>query len=483
MSGTIQKSVSNIFWAFLSFGATKLLNLVAIIVLARLLSPNEMGLMALCLVVMAYFEILSRFGLGAALISSGQIEQDVTDTSNAVFFLSMVFASLMALLAFASAGALAGFFEQPMLAPMLKVLCIAMLIEALGTVNNALLQKGLQFKQKIIPDTMRGLIKAIVSISLAFAGFGVWSLVFGYLAGAVVFCLALWWVRPWRPDAVPTWTTCRPVLRYGLALIGAETVNSLNRNLPMLLIGKLLGASALGVFNLAYRIPELAIRSFSLVASTVTHPIMAEMRDDNHSLREYFYACLRYFSLLTFPGGVAIAVVSPALVVVLYSPVWYDMIRPMQFLSIAFALATVNILPGAIYKAISRTELMLRVSLINLPITVIAFSVAVNYGLTAVAVTEMCVAVVAFLPNLIILRRCIGISFRQSASCVLPGIVCAASTAAFGSLGYFLFDTAPAQLCASLGLMAVGYLAALAVVAPEMLSVALIAVRKRRGPA
>lgn len=480
MSATLQKSVSNIFWAFLSFGATKILNLVAIIILARLLTPAEVGLMAFCLVIMAYFEILSRFGLGAALISSGQDEKTIADTADAVFTLSMLFSTFMAVLAYLTAPALAQFMEQPQLAPMLRLLCIAMIIQALGTVNNALLQKGLRFKKKIVPDSLRGLLKAVVSISLALSGWGVWSLVLGYLAGAIAYCLALWMVEPWRPRALPKWPAIQTVLRYGSALIGAETVNSLNRNLPMLLIGKLLGPTALGIFNLAYRIPELVIRSFSIVASSVTHPIMSEMRGDQASLQQYFYGCLRYFSVLTFPGGAAIAVMTPALVVVLYSPVWYEMIRPMQFLALAFAFATVNILPGAIYKAISQTNLMLRVSLINLPITVAAFWFAVPHGITAVAKTEMVLVVIAFVPNLYYLRRSIGIRVTQTCRCVTPGIFSAAVTAGAGSLSYLMFSTPITQLCASIGLMAVAYPLSLALFAPEALSTVMNVVRAKR---
>lgn len=481
MSGTMEKSVSNIFWAFLSFGGTKVLNLVAIIVLARLLSPPEIGLMAFCLVIMAYFEILSRFGLGAALISARADETEVAETADAVFALSLVFSSLMAVAAYALADTMAGFFDQPDLAPMLKVLCVAMVIESLGTVNNALMQKSLRFKQKLVPDTARSVMKGVVSIGLALAGFGVWSLVWGYLAGAVAFCVALWIMQKWRPRALPRAAICRRILRYGIALIGAETVNSLNHYLPMLLIGKMLGTGPLGIFSLAYRIPELAIRSFSLVASTVTHPIMAEMRDDNESLRRYFYGCLRYFSVLTFSGGAAIAVMTPALVVILYTPVWYDMIAPMQLLAIAFALATVNILPGAIYKAISRTDVMLRVSLINLPVTVVAFFTAVPYGLTAVAATEIGVVILSFLPNLYFLRRAIGIDLLHCAACVVPGVVCACVTVVAGSLGYLLFDTPMAQLATSLAAMLLSFAAALAVMAPEMLRVVVSTVRPKSG--
>lgn len=465
-----RKSVSNIFWAFFSFIATKMLNLVAIVVLARLLSPAELGLMAFCMVVMAYFEILSRFGLGAALISAGSDAEEVADTADAVFALSVAFACVMAAILFALGPVIADAFDQPGIAPMLRVLSVAMLIEALGTVNNALLQKRLKFRLKVIPDGARGLVKGVVSIALALAGFGVWSLVYGYIAGAIAFCVVLHVVQPWLPRRPPGRDRIRRLLGFGGHLLGAESINMLNRTMSPLLIGSLLGAAALGIYNMAYRIPELAIKSFSLVAGTVAHPIMAEMQDDEEALRRYFYGCLCYFALFTFPGGAAVATLTPPLVTVLFTPAWYDMIVPMQLLAIAFALATVNILPGTIFKAIQRPGHMLRVSLITLPITVLTLWHAVPRGLEAVAAAEVALAIVYFVPNLVILRRAIGIEVAHCVRALGPGVICAAATALGGLAGQQLASTPLAQLVVSaLGALA-AFVAALAVVRPEVIA-------------
>ena len=483
MASADRKSVVNIAWAFLSFFATKLLNLAAIVILARLLSPTEMGLMAFCMVVMAYFEIVSRFGLGAALISADRDPEREDQTAHAVFFLATAFSTVMAGALFGFGPLIARWFDQPQLAPMLQVLSIAMIIEGGATVNNALLQKRLRFKRKIVPDTARGLAKGTASITLAFAGFGVWSMVWGYLAGATVFAVALHVVEPWRPRQRPRLAEMRPLLGFGLRLLGGESVNMLNRTLSPLMIAQVLGAAALGIYNLAYRIPELVIKSFTIVAGTVAHPVMAEMQDDAESLRRYFYGCLTYFTVLTFSGGAAIAVLTPPLVHVLYTPTWYGMIVPMQLLGIAFALGTLNMLPGVIYKAIRRPEYLLRVALISLPLSVTTLVLAVPHGLVAVATAEVALAVVLFTPNFYFLSRAVGIRLDAVLHALVPGLACAAATALGGQLAQYPVDAPLAKLV--LGGLGAGaaFFATLASTRPELTAQIWAALRRKRRPA
>lgn len=470
MTTIARKSITNILWASFSFAATKLLNLVAIIILARLLSPAEIGLMAFCLVIMAYLEVMARFGLGAALISAGPDPREIAETANAVFALSIAFSVLMAAALFFTAGAVAAFFEQPALTPMLQVLSAVIVIQAFGTVNNAFLEKNLNFRRKIFPDTARGLVKGLLSIGLALGGFGVWSLVYGHLAGTVAYCAVLWIVQPWRPRGLPRMQSLRGLLGFGSSLLGAESVNMLNRTLAPLMVGRMLGAAPLGIYNLAYRIPDLGIKSFTMVATTVAHPVMSQMQDDHESLRRYFYNCLCYFSLFTFAGGAAIASLAEPLVVVLYTPVWYDMIVPMQLLALAFALSTVNLLPGAIYKAIRRPDYMLRVSLIKLPITIGVLWFAVSRGLEAVAAAEIALALIYFVPNIGILRRAIGITVRDCGRAVMPGLFCGAMTALGGQIGQMLTPTPLGDLLCGAALAGAAYVASFALVRPDIMA-------------
>ena len=419
-------TTKNVFWAYLSFFSTKVLNLVAVIIVARYVTPAEFGTMALCLAIMAYFQIISRFGLGAALISA---QDHLEETANAVFYTAFAISGVMALVLYASSGLLADFFETPMLEPLLGVICLGLLASAASTVSNSFLFKELQLKKKVVPDVARGLVKGIVSIVLAIMGFGVWALAIGYLASAIAGSLVTIWMRPWRPGRLPNLATMKRVTGFGVNLIGAETINATPTLLDNLLIGKFIGQSALGIYAIAFRIPEIGIKTFTTVAGSVLHPVMALIQEDGAELRRYFYRALQYCAVLMFGIGAMIAVLSDPLVRVLYTPQWYDMIVPMQMIAIAFAIGTLNMVPGNCLKAVNRTDLLFRVSLINLPMFVIVLVVAVQFGIVAVAAGQILLAVLRFVPTYMATRRVIDLTVRDTFHAIFPAALCSAVAA------------------------------------------------------
>ena len=423
----------NVSWAYASFASTKVLNLVAIVLVARYVGPAEFGLMAICLAVMGYFEIISQFGLGAALISA---RDRLEETANAVFICAVGMSASMAGLLWLVSGQIAEWYGAPALRDLLGTIAIALFIRGLTSVNSSLLYRELKLREKMAPDIARGLTKGVVSIILAMMGYGVWALALGYLASAVAGSLVLAIVRPWRPTALPGLAMIRHVLRFGIHLIGAETINSTPRLLDNLLIGKILGPAALGVYALAFRIPELGIKSFTTVVGSVLHPVMSRIQSDPAELRQYFYQSLRYCALLMFGVGAAIAVLSAPLVHVLYSPKWYGMIVPMQIVAVAFAISTLNMVPGKLLKAVSRTDLLFKVSLINLPLFVGLIVLAVPYGIVAVAGAQLVLAVLRFIPTFIVMKRVIDVTFPDTLRALAPAFFCSglAATGTYAAL-------------------------------------------------
>lgn len=463
---TGKATTKNVFWAYASFFSTKVLNLVAIVIVARYVEPAEFGTMALCLAIMGYFSIISRFGLGSALISA---TDNIEETANAVFYSALGISSAMAFTLWASSGWLADNFGTPLLEPLLGILALALVISAVSTVNSSFLYKELKLKNKIIPDVVAGFVKGMTSIILAIMGFGVWALAIGYLAGSFAGAATLMWIRPWRPGQLPSFTSIKFVTRYGANLIGAETINSTPRLLDNILIGKAFGPAVLGIYALAFRIPEIGIKTFTTVAGSVLHPVMSMIQTDPDEIRTYFYLALRYCSLLMFGVGAMIAILSEPLVHVLYSPKWYDMIVPMQLISIAFALSTLNMVPGNVLKAVNRTDLLFRVSLLNLPMFVIVIVVAVPYGIVAVAWAQILLSILRFIPTYMVTKRVMNVTVTDTFHALWPASVCAgaATLAAYATL-YYLDAPELIRLIAGSTAYAAGFLVAVKLMMPEI---------------
>ncbi|CUH42217.1 lipopolysaccharide biosynthesis protein [Ruegeria atlantica] len=466
-SDNVGDSVRNAFWAYLSFFSTKGLKLISIVVLAWYLEPAEFGTMAICLAIMGYFEIISQFGMGAALIST---REKVEETASAVLLCGLLFSTSLAVLLWLAAGPIADWYGDPLLADLLPVIAIALVIRALTTVNMNFLVRELRLKAKMVPDVSRGLAKGLISILLAVLGFGVWSLVLGHLIGAIAATVAAWIMRPWWPTRRPDFERFRYIAHFGAHLIGAQTINATPRLLDNLLIGKILGASALGIYSLAYRIPELGIKSFTNVAGFVLHPVMSNIQSDLDSLKTYYYGALKYCALLMFGTGAGIAVVAEPLVHVLYPPRWYSMIVPMQLLAIGFAVGTLNMVPGNLLKALSRTDLMLKVSLINLPFFVVLIWFAVPHGIIAVAFIQVILAIIQFLSHYLFLKNRLDISARRTFRALVPGVVCAAAASAMALIAQNLSnsDSDVIRLTVGAAAFALAFLVSLRITAPEV---------------
>ncbi len=451
MSSFGKSAISGVFWSYLTFLGTKGISLVSLVILARLLGPENFGLMAICTVVIAYFEIVAKFGLGAALVSA---QDHQTEMETAVAIMSVVTSAVMVALAWIAAPYVAAAFDEPGLTWPLRVIALAMMIDAFAVVPATLLSKRLQFRRRAVPDLCRSIVKAVASIGLAMMGYGLWSLVWGHVIGTAAGAVATWLASPWKPEVRPRAEVVWQAFRFGHHLLLAEIINAAQRNLDALLVGKLLGPTALGIYTLAFRMPDLIIRSFNQVAGSVLHPVISSRGAEREGLAALYLSSLRHVALVTFPAGAALSVAAGPIVHLLYTPEWYGMIAPMGYLSISLALLTVDFVPGIIYKAMNRTEFLLWTSVLKLPVFVAVLVLVAPYGLEAIAAAQIGLSLIYFLPNWLIIRRIIGVGLLQTQAALAPALLLATAIAA---TGYGLTELGIASPALQLAFLAVGF--------------------------
>ena len=191
-----RKTVKGIIWSALSFVAGKGLTFLSTIILARLLAPDDFGLMALGLVTVAYLDTFGELGVGNVIIYR---QDDLEKNSNVAFTLGLLVNSLLAVGGFFIAPVMAAFFKDPRVTDILRVLSVNLIISGLGSIHQARLDRDLQFKRSFVPEPGKTLAKALVSIGLAVSGFGVWSLVWGQLSGTLTSSALYWIASCWRP--------------------------------------------------------------------------------------------------------------------------------------------------------------------------------------------------------------------------------------------------------------------------------------------
>ena len=195
-----------------------------------------------------------------------------------------------------------------------RALAVTLPILALGNTHDALLQKRMKFGTKAFPDTVKVVAKGVIAIGLAIQGFGYWSLIVGQIVGSLLWVIVLWWVVPWRPTFEFEFKELGPLLRYSLSIVTMSAFAIIFTNADYLFIGRYLGAGALGIYTLAFRLPELLIKEFPIMVGNVLLPAFSKMGTDADTIEANTLTSIRYSVLITLPIGIGLALTARPLV-------------------------------------------------------------------------------------------------------------------------------------------------------------------------
>jgi O-antigen/teichoic acid export membrane protein len=422
-----------------------------------------------------YLDILNTLGMGTALVSR---RDKIEETANITFFIGAFTGVLFFVAAWFIAPLLAVFFREEGLTNLFRLLALVLPIGGLAVVPDAMIRRSLRFKQKVIPEVLRSFTKGTTSIVLAYSGYGVWSLVLGQIAGEVVDLISLWWLAGWRPTLRFDWRVTRDSLSFGGHMISVDIVGMLLQNSDYLFIGRILGAAALGFYTIAYRIPELIIRNINHVVGGVAHPVLSSKQTDIRQLHLIYFSYIRYISLFTFPLAGGIAMVSPLFVIIFYTEKWSGAIVPMQLIAIALAITSVGYVPGIFYKAVSRPEVLSRISWFKLPLTLLVLWFCTRWGINGVAIGQVVLAVFGVALDSFVVNRVAGFRPVEMLQALTPSLTATLVMVIGVSLVNFLL--APTGIMGLILLVVTGivfYAGALLVVSRDTVTLAYTVVR------
>ena len=430
-AGLNRRAVAGFGWAYGSFVGGKLFTFLATLVLARLLVPEQFGLMTFALAVIAYLDHATDLGMGAALI----YRSDAKDpkVSSSAFWIGIGGALVMVAACVALAPLAAELGPGPDVVPVLQVLSLHILLKALGNVHEYLIRHEIGFKRMLAPNLGSGLVKGVVSVALAFAGFGVWSLVFGQLAGTAVRNVLLWFTYPWRPRLTFSREAAGPMLRYGIGISAVTILAELGHNADYLIVGATLGSTALGFYYMAFRLPELVIMSGFRVAQQVLFPFYSRLGElagpgaeaHRRELIDGYNRSLRLAALIAFPAGFGMAALAAPIVLTLFGERWAPSIAPLALISVWAALSALYALPGTLFKAMGRSGLLTATSVMALGVQLPVLWLAAPYGITAVAGAHVGAKLVNFILLSIVLGRVLRTSWVRAIVRVLPPLALA----------------------------------------------------------
>ena len=265
------------------------------------------------------------------------------------------------------------FFREELVQPILIVSSINFIVGSFSVVPRTLFVKSLNFKKLAIVEISATFISGMLSILLAINGYGVWSLVLGGLSSSFISVLILWRLSPWRPSYKFSILHFKELFAFGSHVMGSSVLNYVDTNVDYLVVGKMIGASALGYYTLAYNLITFPLNKISTIVTRVTFPAFSIIQDDNKALQNGYLKAVRYISLITFPMLAGMFVVAPEFIVVVYGSKWAPMILPLQILCLAGALKSIGTTVGTILLSKGRADIQFKWNIF----TVIVLTIAV----------------------------------------------------------------------------------------------------------
>jgi PST family polysaccharide transporter len=448
-------------WRYMTFFSGKLMVLLSTIVLARLLTKDDFGVVGYAVTTIAFLDAMSDLGIAPAVIYHPE-EKSVLNTA---FWLGLAISVCLFALTWSAGPLVALYFRDPRASQITQVLALTYPISALGNIHEAILRKRLNFGKNFIPDFFQALTKGGISIIFALLGYGPWSLIIGQISGALVAVAAFWIVTRWRPALAFSVEKARSLLRYGIQIVGVDLLGIFLLNVDYLLVGRYLGAAALGVYTLGFRIPDLLILQFSRILSTVIFPIYTRMRDIPNSLARAFLFTCRYVSLVTVPIGLGLALLARPLVEIAFTDKWTDAVPVIQTISIYAMLLSLAYNAGSAYKAQGRPQVLTQLGLIRIVLLVPAlfWAVTVPKSISAVGWMQVAVALIGGSINLYAAGRLLRVPFLSILDSLRPAAAAGAVLCGATLTALWLTNKSPAWAQLGLGTLAgaVGYLALL----------------------
>jgi O-antigen/teichoic acid export membrane protein len=356
------------------------------IILARLLSPQEYGLFAMALSVIAFLDLLQQFGLGSAIVQ----RQDVSPAQlNAAFWMLAGAGSTVVVVAFLAAGAAAQFYGEPRLLWLVRILALNFLVTALGTVPYSLLTKEIDFRRRSLAEACGVIAGAVSSLSLAYLGYGVWALVLGNLARALTQNTGMLILSGWLPGMPASPRGIRDILTFGVRMGGANALNTLTSAASFAIVGRTLGVEALGLYEMADTLGTTnpLHRLSSAVVQQLSLPLFSKLQRDPNQLRTHFLKASKYLAVFALPTQVGMLLVAADLVVVLLSAKWLPMVNLMRAFCAGGILFILPLPSATLLAARGKAEVVLRSTGMYTAIMLAALFLGSRFGLGGVAIS------------------------------------------------------------------------------------------------
>lgn len=396
MTELTRRAAGAAWWSTLEIAGRYGVQVIVTIVLARLLRPADFGLIAMLLVFTSIGAILINSGFSTALIQRQNIDADDETT---VFAFSLIAGSTLAALLWFCAPVIAGFYKQPALIPLTRLVVWIMPIGALAAVPDALLTKQLNFAARARAEIIASGISGIIAIALAWRGYGVWSIGWQMLIAISLKALMLWLSAGWKPMGRFTKPSFDRLFAFGGFMLLAQLLDTVFVRLQSLLLGRLFDAATLGYFTLAQNAQQAPASFMGSVLNRVGIPVFSEVADQPTKLQSALRLSLRTSLFVFLPCMIGLALVARPLIILVYGSRWQPAAPVLSLLAVSASLWPLHVLNLAIITARGHSNLVFRLELVKKPVSITLIIIGSVFGPVGVAFSVLVSSIFAAFVN------------------------------------------------------------------------------------
>lgn len=379
-----EKAFSAVRWTAAAMLFQVGLSFIQVAIVARLLNPSDYGIMALCGAVMAFVQIFAEMGISNAIVHHRDISREQLSS---LYWFNILSGSALAMLIVVASPFISTMYDEPQLLPILILMSTTLVIAAFGQQFGVLAERNLEFGLLTVINVVRGVVSFSVIVGSALAGAGVYALVWGAIASSTVGSLLNWWLlsKSYRPGFRLRIAEIMPFLNYGIYMVGNNLVNSFSMQADVLMGGRWLSVSTLGVFSLPR---DLSLKIQFLINSVVTRvgfPIMAQAQNDSALLKSIYLKTLRMTASINFPVYFGVAAFAPEIVNVMFGGKWTESISILRILALwGVVRSTLNPI-GSLLFAVGRVRLALFWNVSCVPVLLMTYWAGLQYGALGLA--------------------------------------------------------------------------------------------------
>jgi PST family polysaccharide transporter len=392
------------------------------VILTRLLTPEDFGLIGMTLVFMGFAGLFDELGLGAAIIQRKEVEERHLSST---FWANACVGLLLMILLAAVSPAIASFFNEPRLRLLVMLLSLNLFIGSLNVVQNAILNRDLDFRRLVTLDISATMLASVCAVFLAYAGYGVYALVWQLILLNVFNVAFVWATSKWKPSFIFDKAAIKELWGFSSNLLGFTILNYWIRTGDNLLIGKFAGPASLGIYTRAYSLMLMPISQVTSNLSGVMFPALSRIQDDKLRIKRIYLQASSVIALITFPMMLGLFVAADVFVLTLFGAKWIDVIPVIRILCFVGLTQSIGTTVGWLYYSQGRTDLMFKWGIWAGIVTLISFAIGIFWGAIGVATAYAVRSFLLVYFNYSIPGKLIDMSFSEVAKAVSSVLVCA----------------------------------------------------------